>query len=375
MPGKLEHWCRVRNRSLALRPLAVLAAFAAAWTGQAAYAASAKSVAITVDGHRQTVRTHGSTVGDALRAAHLSVGAHDLLAPDAGTKLTSRTLVVVRRGRELELTVDGVQRQVWVTATSVSEALDQIGLRTGGALLSADRSRALPLKGFSLEVRTRKSVQLLDAGRVRRVATNAVVVRDLLAEAHVRLARTDRVSMAAGAPVRNNMVLRITRIRGRQVAEDVPVPFATQRRPDSSLYRGETRTVREGRVGVLHRVYNLRYVDGRLAGKSLATTPVQTVAPVAEIVAYGTRKRAYSVEGADGLNWGALANCESGGNPRAVSSGGTYRGLYQFTIGTWQGVGGDGDPIDASSAEQTYRAKLLYNKRGRSPWPVCGKYL
>lgn len=68
----------------------------------------------------------------------------------------------------------------------------------------------------------------------------------------------------------------------------------------------------------------------------------------------------------------AIASCESGGNPAAVSAGGTYRGLYQFDYGTWESVGGSGDPAAASAAEQTYRAALLYSESGSSPWPVCG---
>jgi soluble lytic murein transglycosylase-like protein len=68
----------------------------------------------------------------------------------------------------------------------------------------------------------------------------------------------------------------------------------------------------------------------------------------------------------------AIAACESGGNPRAVSAGGTYRGLYQFDYGTWASVGGTGDPASASAAEQTYRAALLYARSGSSPWPICG---
>ena len=76
-----------------------------------------------------------------------------------------------------------------------------------------------------------------------------------------------------------------------------------------------------------------------------------------------------------GLNWGALAACESGGNPSVVSSNGLYHGLYQFDAQTWQSVGGSGVASDASAAEQTQRAQALYNSRGSSPWPVCGARL
>ena len=58
-----------------------------------------------------------------------------------------------------------------------------------------------------------------------------------------------------------------------------------------------------------------------------------------------------------------------------MSGNGEYRGLYQFTMGAWESVGGTGDPIDASSSEQTYRAQLLYRRSGDSVWPVCGHYL
>jgi Transglycosylase-like domain len=68
----------------------------------------------------------------------------------------------------------------------------------------------------------------------------------------------------------------------------------------------------------------------------------------------------------------AIGSCESGGDPTAVSSDGSYRGKYQFDYGTWASVGGSGDPAAASEAEQDYRAALLYARSGSSPWPVCG---
>ena len=68
----------------------------------------------------------------------------------------------------------------------------------------------------------------------------------------------------------------------------------------------------------------------------------------------------------------AIAACESGGNPRAVSPGGTYRGKYQFHPSTWQAVGGTGDPAAAPEAEQDMRAAILYARAGPGSWPVCG---
>lgn len=68
----------------------------------------------------------------------------------------------------------------------------------------------------------------------------------------------------------------------------------------------------------------------------------------------------------------AIASCESGGDPAAVSADGTYRGKYQFDSGTWAAMGGSGDPAAAPEAEQDMRAAMLYAQSGSSPWPVCG---
>ncbi|MFP5364755.1 MAG: transglycosylase family protein [Thermoleophilia bacterium] len=69
----------------------------------------------------------------------------------------------------------------------------------------------------------------------------------------------------------------------------------------------------------------------------------------------------------------SIAQCESHGNPRAISSGGTYRGKYQFSFSTWASVGGEGDPADASETEQDRRAAILYRTGGPGHWPVCGR--
>jgi Transglycosylase-like domain len=68
----------------------------------------------------------------------------------------------------------------------------------------------------------------------------------------------------------------------------------------------------------------------------------------------------------------AIAACESGGDPTTDTGNGFY-GKYQFTLETWQAVGGTGNPAQASEAEQDRRAAILYAQAGASPWPVCGR--
>jgi hypothetical protein len=68
----------------------------------------------------------------------------------------------------------------------------------------------------------------------------------------------------------------------------------------------------------------------------------------------------------------SIADCESGGDPKVVSSNGLYHGKYQFSPDTWESVGGKGLPSKAPEAEQDYRAALLYERSGPGQWPVCG---
>jgi hypothetical protein len=68
-----------------------------------------------------------------------------------------------------------------------------------------------------------------------------------------------------------------------------------------------------------------------------------------------------------------IAECESGGDPEAVSADGRYRGKYQFLRSTWKQSGGRGDdPAEASEAHQDRVALRLYRARGTAPWPTCG---
>ena len=77
---------------------------------------------------------------------------------------------------------------------------------------------------------------------------------------------------------------------------------------------------------------------------------------------------------AGGSVWDQLAQCEAGGN-WAINTGNGFYGGLQFTISSWQAVGGSGLPSDASREEQIMRGQALQAIQGWGAWPACSAKL
>lgn len=92
-----------------------------------------------------------------------------------------------------------------------------------------------------------------------------------------------------------------------------------------------------------------------------------TVAPMASML-----MGAGTANADGGVNWDAVAACESGGNWSTATGNGYYGGL-QFTMSTWRSNGGSGSPHQASKDEQIRVANNVLKSQGIGAWPVCGR--
>jgi hypothetical protein len=75
-----------------------------------------------------------------------------------------------------------------------------------------------------------------------------------------------------------------------------------------------------------------------------------------------------------GVNWSAIAACESGGNWGTNTGNGFYGGL-QFSQGTWDAYGGGQYASTASGASESQQiavAQRVLAGQGIGAWPVCG---
>ncbi|WP_432509302.1 ubiquitin-like domain-containing protein [Kineococcus auxinigenes] len=359
--------------------------------GTVAFTALDKDVTLDADGARTELSVFGGTVADVLESEGVEIGPHDIVAPAVGTEVSDGTDIVVRYGRQLTLTVDGEQQTYWTTARTVDEALADLDVRADGARLSASRSQALGRDGLALDVVTPKAAVVVADGQERPVTTTATDVAALLAETGVQVREGDEVSVDTAARVTPEMRVQVVRVDRSQSTEQVAIAHGSRTEQTDALYQGEREVVTQGVDGSKTVTFDDVFRDGvRVSHDAVAETV--DVQPVEQVVRVGTKAKPAPAPaavsssssssgggsvggGVDSLNWSALAQCESGGDPTIVSASGKYHGLYQFSVATWNAVGGSGLPSQASASEQTYRAKLLYQRSGAGQWPTCGKRL
>jgi len=348
--------------------------------GTTAFIASDKALTVTVDGVPRHIHTFATTVAGVLDEEGLEVGLRDVVAPGLDTKVTDGTRIAVRYGRMVSVNLDGKHREVWTTALSVQEALDQLGIRDRDAFVSVSRSQPIGRNGLAFDVRMPRHVLLNVEGHKRKIETTAATVADAITEAGIPLGKRDFVLPGRKAYPDEGDHIRVFRITGKAMTRTESIDAPTKVVYDDSMTEGERAVVKRGKDGSRRVVYEFAWRDGKWKIKRILVV-LAMKKPADRVVRVGTKaptpppsSPAPSGSGS-GLNWAALAQCESGGNPRAVSSNGQYFGLYQFSLSTWASVGGSGNPIDASSSEQTQRAQILYDRAGDSPWPVCGSRL
>ncbi len=372
-----EHttWLRKATTSrplmIALATVVVLAVAGTTW----GYSALSKSVTLTLDGKSEEVTAFGGTVGDVLAAQGIEVGAKDQVLPAVDETVTDGSRISVHFARPFEVNVDGEPKTYWVTSTTVSRALAEIGERYAGADLSASRGGGIDRGGMTLDVVTPKqlTVRVGDDKPVRRTLT-ALTVEDALDELGVDVGKHDRTEPAADHVLEDGDKLVFTNVKVVQKQVDGEVmDFGTVEREDSSMYEGETSVVRDGKTGLRDVTYRIVLRNGEVADKKVLQQDVRR-RPVDEIVKVGTKAPAANFAGGNSV-WDRLAQCEAGGN-WAINTGNGYYGGLQFNLGTWHANGGTGLPSNASRETQIAIAtKVRDASGGYGAWPGCAAKL
>ncbi len=258
--------------------------------GTVAYATMNKTVTLSIDGKASEVQTFGDDVGDVLASEGVELSDRDVVSPSPGAAIEEGSRIAVRYARELTVTVDGDESSYWVTATSVGDALSQIGERFLGADLSASRSSYLGRDGLDLEVVTPKHVTLVTKDGPRKLVTTEATVADVVDSAGVKVDRDDEMKPLADREVTDGMRIVVTNIDKRIRSVTESIGYETTVRYDDDMYEGRSDVVRAGKNGKQRvRIREVR-ADGALRSRTVLDKKLIS-APVDRIEVHGTKER------------------------------------------------------------------------------------
>jgi resuscitation-promoting factor RpfB len=378
VPGKHEHWSTVRKQiaivvAVALTVLGLVG-------GTVAYATMNKTVTLSIDGKVKEVTTFGDTVEDVLDSQDITIGERDAVAPSLSNSVEDGSRIAVRYGRELTLTVDGDPKTYWVTASNVDTALSQLGLRFGGADLSASRSAPIGREGLDLEINTAKKITVVIGKRRVVDTTTALTVREALQDLGVEFDRNDEMSPRINTEIADGSRIKLIRVDKTRRTIEVSIPNQTVVRENDAMYEGKVKVLREGRDGVKKVTYAVVLASGSVRDRTVVKE-LTISRPVNRVEVHGTKERAPepSSSGANYASgntvWDQLAECESGGN-WAINTGNGYYGGLQFSLSTWQAYGGSGYPHENSRETQIMIAERVRDATGGyGSWPACAAEL
>jgi uncharacterized protein YabE (DUF348 family) len=363
--------------------------------GSLAYASFDKDVTLSVDGATTDLSTTSSSVAEVLEQEGITLGEHDVVAPDPATKVTDGTRIAVQYGRQVKVDVDGREQSMWTTATRVDQALAALKVNTSGAAMSTSRSASIGREGLALKVATVKTVTVDAAGTKKQVRTTGQTVADVLRAVKITPDSDDKLSAKPTARVASGTSLAYTKVDVTKTTKKTDIDYETVRKRTSKLDQGETEVDTTGRQGERTLTYEETRHNGKLVSKKKVSSKV-TDEPRSKVVLVGTRveepapaKKSSSSSNsssssssskksssdsapsvASGGVWDRIAQCESGGN-WSINTGNGYYGGLQFTPSTWRAFGGSGMPHQASRAEQIAVAKRVQAGQGWGAWPAC----
>ena len=354
--------------------------------GSLAYASLDKDVTLSVDGATTDLSTTSSFVADVLEQQGITLGEHDVVAPDPASKVSDGTRIAVQYGRQVTVDVDGRPQSMWTTATRVDQALAALKVNTTGAAMSTSRSASIGREGLAVKVATLKTVTVDAAGTKKQVRTTGQTVADVLRAAKITPDADDKLSAKPTARVVSGTSLVYTNVDVTRTTKKTDIDYETVRKRTSTLDKGETKVDTSGQQGERTETYQETRHNGELVSTKKVSSKV-TDEPRTKVVLVGTRvERAAQAEDSSSASkksssdsapsvssggvWDRIAQCESGGN-WSINTGNGYYGGLQFTPSTWRAYGGSGMPHQASRNEQIAVAKRVQAGQGWGAWPGC----
>ncbi|MGF2614070.1 DUF348 domain-containing protein [Rossellomorea vietnamensis] len=257
----------MKKRKWAILTVSILA-FAAV-SGYLLFEGTKKSVALTLNGKDQEVRTHANTIQDILQDLKIPLQSEDYLYPTGATEVTNNMKVVWEPAKQVEIKVGSETKKVWTTAGTVKELLSDEKVEIGEhdkINLSLDEEVTEKTK---VEIAPAFPIKVVDGGSEKDAWSTSTTVADFLKQQGITLTDEDRVEPNLDTTVKANDVINVVRVEKVTDVVEEPKEFAVVTRQDSDLTKGKEKVVQDGEQGLIEKKFEVVKENGKEVSRKL----------------------------------------------------------------------------------------------------------
>lgn len=231
------------------------------------------------------------TVDKILENAEIKLYEGDEVNPAPDTKISEAQEIVISRKHTVNLTADGITKEVVMVGGTVSDLLDHEGITLAEKQhVNYDMDEYLK-DGMNIKIFYLFHIEVQCDGQTYTRETEKETVGDVLEELTITLGENDRVTPAITEAVTEGMQIVVNRVTFDTMTETNEIEFDTTYEDDSSLTRGLEQVSREGENGQKEVTYTVTYVDGVEESREVTNETV-TKEPVNKIISVGTKEEA-----------------------------------------------------------------------------------
>ncbi|RDX01135.1 G5 and 3D domain-containing protein [Listeria kieliensis] len=240
-------------------------------------------------GEKIEAKTHAKTVGEALDESGIKLSAHDAVSPAKNTKIKDGMKIDYTKANQLTIIDNGNKEKVWSTKKTVGDVLKDENITTRPQDAVNVALDAKVKDGMNVNINRAIALSLQNGEKKENVWSTKSSVQDLLDEKNIKLGKDDRVSPEKDADLKENMTVCVTYVDKKTEEKNEKIAFDTVYKEDSSLEKGETKLLSDGKHGTKKVKYEVVFENGKeksrkRVGESLLTDSKN------KVVARGTKQ-------------------------------------------------------------------------------------
>ncbi len=291
-----------------------------------------QEVTLVVNGEEMTTVTTASTVSELLDELDINVKEHDDLSVDLEDELEDGMSITYDQADKVYVSIDGKTESYYTTADSIGQFLEEenieIDENDNVSIASLDQDI---FNGMFVSIDRAFTVTVYDAGEAQEEAVTNQTVEEFLNLMDIELNEHDKIDVDLDDYVTDHREINITRVVKETVVEEVRIPFQTETKNDSSLYKGESKVVQDGKEGKKEITYELTKENGKIVDKIIVSEDV-VEDRVNKVVAHGTKEKVIQASSQSGFDtfrsYKYTAFCSSGCTGRTATGYNVSNTIY-----------------------------------------------